>query len=140
MIFLLTGCPDPEPDNNDQQKTITITGVAGKTDYLSIGVYDEDGNLIAIGWSIQIRNNSASVPLTTINVPPSPWTGSGSYCITLGIGESTTITTNDESYVYTDGNPLPDPETYVGLFNALPKYNITQPESRIPFNKFVEQE
>jgi len=150
LIFLLAGCTDPKSDDNNQSKTettdnnqpktITITDIAGKTGYLSIGVYDKEGNIVAIGWPTEIKNNSVSVQLTTMNMPPSLWTGSGSYCITLGIGESTAITTNDESYIYTDGNPLPNSATMEEFFNALPKCNITQPETKILFNKFVSVE
>jgi hypothetical protein len=140
LIFLLAGCAEPKIDNNDPSKTVTITDITGKTGYLSIGVYDKDGNIVAIGWPTEINNNSASVQLTTMNMPPSTWTGSGSYCIILGIGESTAITSNDETYFYTDGNPLPNPVTMEEFFNDLPKCNITQPETKIPFNKFVSFE
>jgi hypothetical protein len=140
LIILLAGCPAPESDDSDQPKakakTITITDIIGKNGYLSVCLYDKDGNFVAIGWPTEIKNNSASVPLTTMDIPPSSWTGSGLYCITLGIGESTAVTTGDESYFYTDGNPLPDSETAAEFFNALPKYNITQPETKISFNKF----
>jgi hypothetical protein len=148
LIFLLIGCTDPKSDDNnqskteitdnDQPKTVTITDITGKTGYLSIGVYDKDGNIVAVGWPTEIKNNSASVQLTTImNMPPSLWTGSGSYCIILGIGESTAITSNDETYFYTDGNPLPNSATMDEFFNELPKCNITQTETKILFNKFV---
>jgi hypothetical protein len=143
----LIGCPEPENGKNDdnnagnngqkEPKIITITGITGKTGYLSIGVYDQDGDFVAIGWPTEIKNNSASVPLTTMEMPPVSWTGSGSYCIFLGIGASTAITTDDESYFYTDGNPLPASMPEEEFFNALPKCNITQPETEIPFNKFV---
>jgi len=137
LVFLLAGCVEPNGYENDQPKTITITDITEKTGYLSIGVYDEEGNIVAIGWPTEIKNNSANVQLTTMNMPPSSWTGSGSYCIILGIGESTAITTNDETYIYTDGNPLLDLATMEEFFYALPKYNIMQPETKIPFNKFV---
>jgi len=145
LILLFAGCNDPKIDDNnqteingnDQPKTVTITDITGKTGYLSIGVYDKEGNIVAVGWPTEIKNNSASVQLTTMNMPPSSWTGSGSYCIILGIGESTAITSNDETYFYTDGNPLPDSATMEEFFNELPKCNITQPETKILFNKFV---
>jgi hypothetical protein len=111
-------------------KTITITGISGKTGYVGLFVNNDDHETVALGRGI-VSGNSVSFTLKEaavtsdggVYMADALWLGSGSYYLDL-------FFENEErpSFSYRNGQTTPQ------------KYNITSATSTFPFNKFSEDE
>jgi hypothetical protein len=129
--------------NGRVDKTITITGITGKTgNDTQLWIHDdynvvEDHNVVvAGGWGGKISGNSASVSFNLeeadggYHQTGDPWFGSGSYYLMLCFDNNGKWDTN---YYYMNG------QQWAGWGN-LQKYNITSATSTINFDKFALSE
>ena len=128
----VVGCDNNTGDNTSDEngcgKSITITGIGGKTGTVLIALLSSVGDggdgTVAMGTG-SISGGSVTMSLVK-DQSMTPWTGSGSYYLWLNIKESST----NYYYYYTNGQTLD--------FDALPKYNISSEKSTIAFNLFKE--
>jgi hypothetical protein len=123
------------PANTDP-KTITITGLAGKSGNVEIvlgNIVNNDDVVIAIGQGT-ISDNAVTVPLKNKD-SDTDWTGTGSYIIQLE------FVVTDDTWFYTNGKTWAE----IGItantseeeaFLKLPKYNIASATSTIAFDQF----
>ena len=119
LVFTMTmiGC---DFENNDPtEKTITITGITGKTGDASLFVWrlsDKEN----IAWDSVDSISGGSVTFTLLDwETDEPWTGSGSYGLILIFNIQDT---NESTYVYKSGGNY--------------EYNISEASSTIPFTLF----
>jgi hypothetical protein len=126
--IVIAGCDDGNTDDGgDSAKTITITGLSGKSGEavitLSTGL-DDSATLVAAGIGT-ISGDSASFAL--LKEGYSPWTGSGSYYIVLTLNDN-----GEKTYVYTNGGEDPEEDAVA--------YSISSASTTIPFGKFAAVE
>jgi hypothetical protein len=120
-------------DVNTDPKTITITGLSGKSGAVTIGVYNTLEKLesiletVAYGYGT-IANNQVSLDLTDDSTEV-PFTGTGDFYLGLIFGDPEDPETIS-FYVYTNGKGL----------GGITTFNINQANSSIAFNKFAEVE
>jgi hypothetical protein len=128
----VTGCDQGGGDGggDDSTKSITITGLSGRSGDVNVAVLTTDGYPVAMGMGT-ISGGSVTVPLLDADNYDA-WTGSGSFIISLWFDSGT-----PDGYLYTDGKTM----VQLGINNSedaskLPKYSITSAVSTIPFSKF----
>jgi hypothetical protein len=131
----VVGCDD-SLDENDGGKSITVTGITGKTGDAMIMAFssmDENG-IVAMGMG-KISSGSVSFSLIK-DERMNPFTGSGSYFLMLQFD------VDDSQYVYSNGKTWAElgitGSSEDEVFSKLPKYNISSATSTIPFSKFNE--
>jgi uncharacterized repeat protein (TIGR02543 family) len=128
-------------------KSIVITGIPNglfpnapsRSDYDAIFyLYSNALAGVATGTGT-VSNNTLTIPLLAYpNL--TPYTGSGSFILLLGLGVgSESEGTESSTYIYTNGQSL----STLGVssmadFGKLPKYNISSTQSTIAFNLFQE--
>jgi hypothetical protein len=136
LVFGITvvGCDNGSGNDGGSNgaKKITITGLAGKTGNVEIGLSvtfgQGDSGMVAMGQGT-ISGNSVTVSLFDRNY--NSWTGSGSFYIAMYI--------DDDGFVYSTGKTM----TELGITSEsdiktkMPKYNITSTTSTIAFSQFV---
>jgi len=115
-------------------KTITVTGLDGKSGEAFISLVQQSGT-VAYGTTT-IANNTATISLKVYNPPLNPdvnWTGTGSYWLMFGIG--------NVQYAYTNGQTLQQ----LGVTSSseapsqkFPQYTIDSATSEITFSKFAD--
>jgi len=140
LVFGMTvvGCDKGDTDKGGGTtggKSITITGITGKTGVVSIMVlsnFSYDGPVA--GGMGSISGNSVTFSLVK-DEAFNPWTGSGSYYLYL------TFEKDDIAFFYTNGQTF----AQLGITSdadmaKLPKYNISSATSTIAFNKFAKDE
>jgi hypothetical protein len=133
LIIALVGCIEDGGENVDEgnkdPKTITITGIDAGS-YADIKVVNQAFEQVASGSG---PNSSGTATLTLMDNNFTPWTGNGSYYLTLMVDTT--------QYMYTDGKGWDDFEITEGMdedeiMAKLPKYNISTANSTITFTKF----
>jgi hypothetical protein len=145
IVFSMAACD--EVDNTDP-KSITITGYTGNAGRATITVfssYSVDG-IVAKSNNVD-TGSTFTIPLDnpTSNMGGQPtglsgsWTGSGSYIIMLQVNYSNSA----DTYFYSNGKTreelgIPASSDMTSQFDKLPKYNINQAVSTIPFDKFIK--
>jgi hypothetical protein len=128
----------------------TVTGIGGKTGHVQLGVYSamntENGEVFWGDENIS-GNSSVTINLRKNNEAYPPFTGSGSYYISLNFfdliprEEGGYYLTNLEEYYYTNG------QTFASLgitqesdiYNKLPKYTIMSMPFTIDLSKFQKR-
>jgi hypothetical protein len=147
LVFGMTvvGCP-PIDDNgnnnsdgggNTDPKTITITGLMGKTGYVSFFVFSNNA-LVAEGRGV-ISKDSVTASLER-SEDENSWKGNGSYylCILLdsmGMDGGNWFFTNNQDW--TNLSPsITASSNWAQVLTALPKYNISSKVTTIGFNLF----
>jgi len=142
LVFGMTvvGCSNGSTGGGES-KSITITGITGKTGDASIGFYsslDSEDEFVG-GWGMgTISGNSVTFKLLNKGSFTTPWTGSGSYYLELSFYQD-----DDTNYYYTDGQTwaqlgLTQDSSVSQVSSKLPKYTISSATSTIAFNKFTE--
>jgi hypothetical protein len=121
-LFLI-GCPNDTTVNTDP-KSITITGLSGRTGDVAIGIYSQPNvytGKIAAGQGT-ISGDSVAVMLK--NEDGGDWTDSGAYYILIafeGLGHGV--------YFYAAGK-------IISSDADIPRYNITGATTTIAFDQF----
>jgi hypothetical protein len=140
LVFGMTvvGCGDGDDDKstNGDAKTITITGIIGKTGRVALGVFsniDKRYGVVAEAQS-NVSNNSANFFL--VDEHDNPFTGSGSYILLLNFwsDDSASVYTNSQTLISLG---LSKDSNDAEIDNKLPRYNITSATSTIDFGKFA---
>ncbi|MDR0550950.1 MAG: hypothetical protein LBG72_02900 [Spirochaetaceae bacterium] len=126
-------------DINTEPKTITITGFPGTTYNSKVAVLTlastiGNGDEGAAFGSQAITGNPAelSLPLKAEAALTNNWTGTGAYYLLLAIKPASGVTGTTKYFCYTNGT-TPNAER-----TNVPKYDITETTTTIPFNKFSD--
>jgi hypothetical protein len=139
LVFgmMVVGCSDDSTGGGDESKIITVTGITEKTGpaMISVSSSPDDDGMVAMGMG---NISGGSVTFALMKDEDIPWTGSGSFYLTLGFASDADEDEDDVIYVYTDGKLLEE----LGISSEadagkLPKYDISSAISTIAFNKFV---
>jgi hypothetical protein len=120
-------------DGGGAAKSITITGITGKTGeaMIMVGSSMDEAGMAAMGFG---EISGGSVTFDLMNEQFKPFTGSGSYFLYLEF--------EDGGYVYTNGKTFDELGLNINssedeIYAKLPKYNISSENSSIAFNKFI---
>ncbi|MDR2476841.1 MAG: hypothetical protein LBD18_03535 [Treponema sp.] len=139
MLFITAlafmGCPT-EGDDNTDPKSITITGLTGKSGYIAV-VFSNGSTIIAQGTGI-ITNEAVTVALKTGDEAATVWTGFGSYYLQLSLqAEGNSFI----HYIYTGGQTLEQLgiSSSADYLTKLPKFTIDTASSTVDFSKFLLQ-
>jgi len=132
LVFgmMVAGCDNGTSNKGGNgAKSITITGITGKTGDSVIYVASGYGSIVAAGRG---KISSGSVTFNMVKDEyMTPWTENGSFYLML-------IFDQDQSqYYYTNGQTINISEE--DDLTKLPKYNITSTTSTIAFNLFKER-
>jgi hypothetical protein len=132
--FVVIGCDNGSGggggEENTDPKKITITGLSGQSGTAQVVLLSSinETGMVAIG---QGTISGSSVTVSLKKQDNTDWTGTGSYYMQLGIGES--------GYTYTNGKTLSElgisSEADIG---KLPKINISETTTSVAFNTFAQ--
>jgi hypothetical protein len=91
VIFTLTGCDNGTTSTtnseDDSPKKLTITGITGVNDPITVALFNESNKIVAGYWG-NISGDSVTISLHSGNdagtgFGDSAWTGSGTYAVAL---------------------------------------------------------
>ena len=131
VAFSMAAC-DTGGDGSDPNKTIIITGLAGKTGLATVNLLSSmNDEYPPISGNATISGSSVTFQLLDPSNNSNPWAGKGSFFLFLEID-------NDNLYFYTDGKSLAE----LGIVSEadivkLPKCNISSETTTIDFSKFL---
>jgi hypothetical protein len=121
---------------------ITVTGVSGKTGRVNITVYSAMNTYNGeVFWGEEnISGSSVTINLRKNNEAAHPFTGSGSYYLSLSFSDNG----NDEQYYYTNGQDfasldITQDSDFYEHYDRLPKCNITSMPFTIDLSKFKKR-
>jgi hypothetical protein len=137
----LVSCGDGSGGSNNEPKSITITGLSGKSGTIEVVLDSIVGGRakdIALGTGT-ISGDSATVPLYEAagngDISNVIWTGSGGYYLAVRV-------LNYAIYIYTNGKTLAELGVSSNFSEdekdlvKLPKINITGADTTVAFDKF----
>ncbi|MDR1909507.1 MAG: hypothetical protein LBQ35_06295 [Spirochaetaceae bacterium] len=131
--MMAVGCDNGTTSNTDP-KTITITGLTGKTGEVEFIVSSTPDDVDAVAAGVGTINNN-SVTIALVELPygsGNVWTGTGSYYLMMEV---------DSFYWYSNGLTF----EALGIsgesdISKLPKFSIEEAASTIGFDRFIDSD
>jgi hypothetical protein len=137
LVFII-GCDDSVTNEDVNSKSITITGISDDKNwaYARIGIFpnfDDEFN-VAVTQFVPILNGKTTGELKLVVdtvVSDVSWTGNGEYYVEVLLTMEEKAYGPRALYLYTNGANLDE--------NNVPKYNITNAITTLPFSAFKKE-
>jgi hypothetical protein len=138
FILMVIGCDNSVMNENVNSRSITITGISDDKNwaYARIGILSslEDEYYVAVTEFVPILNGKTTGELKLVDdngVSSITWNDDGEYYIEVLLSMVENVSGQRALYLYTNGADLDE--------NNVPKYNITNTTTSIPFSAFKKE-